>query len=102
MDVNVNIDSNFELEASGYRGVVDECEQVAQKIADVARATAPRQSGAYAASIGVEKFRSGARVIARVPYAGTVEFGSAGGARSGRWIFYRAAQSLGLKFRKKH
>lgn len=100
MDVNVNIDSNFELEASGYKGVVDECEGIAQQVADVARTTAPRNSGAYAASIAVEKFRSGARVVARVPYAGNIEFGSVGGSRSGRWIFYRAAQSLGLKFKK--
>jgi hypothetical protein len=100
MDVNVNINSNFELEASGYKGVVDECESIAQQVADVARVTAPRNSGAYAASIGVEKFRSGARVVARVPYAGNIEFGTVGASRSGKWVFYRAAKSLGLKFKK--
>lgn len=101
MDVKVDIYSNFELEASGYKEVVDECEKVAQSVADVARVEAPRESGAYAASIAVEKFRSGARVVARAPYAGNIEFGSADGSRPGRWVFYRAAQSLGLKFRKK-
>lgn len=99
MDVNVTIDSNFQIEASGYKGVIDECEKVAQRVADVARATAPRSSGNYAASIVVQRFRNGARVLARAPYAAKVEFGLPG-RREGQWVFYRAARSLGLNFKK--
>lgn len=100
-EVQVKIYENFELEVTTWKEVTEHCEKIAQEIATVARATAPRDSGAYAASIEVERFKSGARVISKVPYAGQIEFGPADGSKLGKWIFYLAASSLGLKFRKK-
>lgn len=101
MDAKVTIYDNFEAEVSTWKELVDELEKIAQNVAEVARATAPHDSGEYAASIAVERFKSGARVVAKTPYAGQIEFGSKNTSRTGQWILYRAAQSLGLKFRKK-
>lgn len=64
-------------------GVVEAAKRKAEEIASIARATAPHDSGAYAASIevgtekgGIKNDRTVATVTATVPYAAAIEFGN--------------------------
>ena len=83
---------------------------VAEKIAAVARATAPVGSGSYAAGITVQPFRGGARVFATDPKSAWVEFGVPGHLDWGETVdpipathnLRRAAESLGLSFKTHH
>lgn len=101
VDVKVTIKPGWEKEFATSSDIVNACEAAAKQIASTARATAPVLTGRYVASIQVERFRSGARVVARAPEAGVIEFGSPTQNRPGRWVFRRAAEALGFKFRKK-
>lgn len=85
------------LEMIGLAGTPVE---VAEKIAAVARANAPRDSGKYADSIKVQKTKSGARVFASDHKAAWIEFGVPSRNRPALFVLRRAADALGLKFRK--
>jgi hypothetical protein len=101
VDVKVTIYPDFEKSLKTSTDLVSACEEAASEIANVARGMAPVATGRYAALIRSERFRSGARVVADAPEASFVEFGSPTQGRPGRWVFRRAAESLGFKFRKK-
>ncbi|TFB96527.1 MULTISPECIES: hypothetical protein [unclassified Cryobacterium] len=79
----------------------DEPFAVATQIASVARSNAPESSGDYGASIVAEKTKGGARVYSSSDHAAHVEFGVPSQGQAAHFTFRRAADALGLTFKKK-
>lgn len=75
--------------------------EVAQAIANAARADAPVVSGAYAAGISAMKTPHGARVVASDNKSSWIEFGIPSQNQPPQFILRRAVDSLGLKFSKR-
>ena len=76
--------------------------EVAQAIANAARADAPVVSGAYAAGISAMKTPHGARVVASDNKSSWIEFGIPSQNQPPQFVLRRAVDSLGLKFKKGH
>lgn len=74
---------------------------MANHIADVARSSAPVQSGAYVDGIVVQKTKSGARVFASDHKSAWLEFGVPSRGIPARWILRRAVEAAGYKFKKR-
>lgn len=100
-DFKVDIDGDVDERVSGMVEVTDTAFEVATKVADIARSTAPVDSGDYAAGIIVQKHRSGARVLAQDPNSAHVEFGVPGRNQPATWNLREAAEAAGLKFKKR-
>ncbi len=100
---SVNLSSDLEGLLLENITVQEAALHAAIAIAERARADAPVLSGTYKASIGVERFRGGARVVSDDPVAHLLEFGAPhrtrGGTLPARYIFRNAAASLGYTFR---
>jgi hypothetical protein len=104
-DIDVQIDTDVDDRVLNVVEVIAASKDTADAIAAVARETAPRDSGAYADSIVVQKisrgtFTTGYRVYAADPKSAHLEFGVPNRNQMAHWTFRRAVESLGLKFRK--
>lgn len=95
----VDISEGFEFALLESLVVKEAAFQAATAIAARARATAPVLSGSYRASIGVEAFKTGARVVSNDPVAHILEFGAPHRGLPARDIFHNAALALGFTFR---
>lgn len=74
---------------------------VAVHIAQVARDTAPEDSGDYVAGIVVQKTKTGARVWASNFKSAWLEFGAPSRGLPARFILRRAVESAGYTFKKR-
>lgn len=74
---------------------------VANHIAEVARDTAPEESGEYAEGIVVQKTKTGARVWASDFKSAWLEFGVPSRGVPARFILRRAVEAAGYTFRKR-
>ena len=99
-DIEIHVDPQIEVHLRRLSAVEEATMEVAKKIAERARDTAPVASGAYKASIKVEDFRGGARVIATDPKSAWIEFGAPARGVAARFVLRNAAASLGFKFKK--
>lgn len=99
-DIRIAIDPNLDQKVHEMPEIQVAATDVAERIATVARSTAPVQTGRYAAGIQVEDFKGGARVIATDQKSSWIEFGVPSQGQPARWTLRNAAASLGLKFRK--
>lgn len=75
--------------------------EMARKVAQIARESAPKETGTYADGIVVQETKSGARVFASDQKSAWIEFGVPGRNQPARWILRRAAEAAGLKFVKR-
>lgn len=95
-----NLDPSIDDQVARSAAVRQAALIVAEEIAAVARGTAPRESGDYAAGITAQTTKSGARVIAADYKSAWIELGVPGHGIPARFNLRRAAASLGYKFRK--
>lgn len=100
-DESVELDPQLEKKLHTFPAVTAGSRLTAVAIADAARASAPVQSGAYAAGIVVDppSPKGVARVHATDPKSSWVEFGTS--TQEGHFTIRTAAESLGLKFVKR-
>jgi hypothetical protein len=96
----VNLISNLEDLVRKLPEVVAPTKAAADKIATVARDTAPVESGDYKAGIVTQKTQSGYRVVASDPKSAWVEFGVPSHHQPPQFILRRAVESAGYKFKK--
>ena len=99
-DFHIDIVDDIEKKIAVEKVVEESALEVAERVAAIARSTAPQQSGDYAAGIIAEEFRGGARVFASDHKSEWIEFGSVKRGRAARWILRNAAEAAGLTFRK--
>jgi len=71
---------------------------MAEKIANLAKAIAPVDTGRYRDGIEFEKTTLGARVIARDQKSAWIEFGIPSREHPAQFILRQAAEAVGLKF----
>ncbi|NNC10694.1 hypothetical protein HII28_02175 [Planctomonas sp. JC2975] len=76
-------------------------EEIANRIAEVARDSAPEETGEYAAGITVQKTKTGARVFASDFKSAWLEFGVPSRGVPARFILRRAVEAAGYKFKKR-
>jgi hypothetical protein len=99
--LSITLVPDLEKQVTAMVAKTDTPMEMAEKVAAVARSTAPVLTGKYQSSIKAEKTKYGARVISKSPEASKVEFGAPNIGIQPRYIFRRAAESLGMKFWKK-
>ena len=100
-DFKIELDSNLEDNVRHFPDVVTTCEEVAQKIAAIARQNAPVVTGRYVSGIQVQRTRAGARVFASDQKSALIEFGVPSRGQPGKFVLRRAVQAAGYKFRKR-
>ena len=71
---------------------------MAEKVAALAKAIAPVETGRYRDGIKAEKTELGARVIATDQKSTWIEFGIPSRNHEGQFVLRRAAEAVGLKF----
>jgi hypothetical protein len=92
---------NLDSDLADFIARGDTSLQIAEKIAEVARATAPVETGRYRDGITAEKTSRGARVIASDNKSSWIEFGIPSHNQPAQFILRRAVDACGLKFEKK-
>ena len=107
-DVQIDIDDDVDEKVLRVPEVRVETQVVAEKIADIARQSAPHESGDYAAGIVVQASNSRSllsyanfRVFASDFKSAWIEFGIPSRGQPAHWILRRAAEAAGMKFRKR-
>ena len=74
---------------------------MAEKVAALARAIAPVNTGQYRDGIVAQKTIGGARVLASDQKSTWIEFGIPSRNHEAHFVLRRAAEAVGLKFRRK-
>ena len=74
---------------------------MAEKVAALARAIAPVSTGRYRDGIVAQKTIGGARVLASDQKSTWIEFGIPSRNHEAHFVLRRAAEAVGLKFRRK-
>lgn len=100
-DFRINLDSNLDDNVRHFPDVVSSCEEAAQKIAAIARQNAPVVTGRYVAGIQVQTTKAGARVFASDQKSALIEFGVPSRGQAGKFVFRRAVEAAGYKFKKR-
>lgn len=100
-EFTVHIDDDLDAKVEDAEGLKDAALQMAERIADIARSTAPVLSGAYAAGIDVQETKYGARVYSSDPKSAWIEFGVPSQGKPAHFNLRRAVDAAGYKFRKK-
>lgn len=75
------------------------CRHAADQIADVAKANAPVDTGAYQKGIGAELRPGGAAVVTKDQKSSWIEFGIPGRGIPARWTLRNAAEQAGYKLK---
>lgn len=99
--VRIDIDDDIDKKASDVPEVKETAFSVANRVAEIARGTAPALSGDYKSGIGVQKTKRGARVFASDYKSAWIEFGVPSRGIPAKFNLRNAAKAAGLKFRKK-
>jgi hypothetical protein len=100
MALTVKIDGDVDERVSKMPEVLETVQEAAHKVAEIAKGSAPVLSGDYAASITVQKTKSGWRVFAADYKSAWIEFGVPSHGEPARYILRNAATRAGLKFTK--
>lgn len=100
-DVHIDIDDDIDEKVADIPEVKETAFDVAERVAEIARTTAPVLSGDYAAGIEAQKTKKGARVFASDFKSAWIEFGVPSRGIPATWNLRNAARAAGLKFRKK-
>jgi hypothetical protein len=93
---------NIDEEARGLPIIASSAEAAAEQIAEIARSSAPHESGDYAAGIVVQKTKTGARVFASDYKSAWIEFGVPSQGKPARFNLRRAVEAAGFRFKKGH
>lgn len=97
----IHLNTNIDDQVAHLPVIEDAALDVARKIAEQARSTAPVLTGAYQAGIIVEVYKTGARVVASDQKSAWIEFGIPSNNVPAQFNLRSAATSLGYKFKKK-
>jgi hypothetical protein len=100
-DVTVHLEPDLDEQVGKMPELHLSARNIAEKIAAVARANAPVDTGLYQSRIEVQDTKTGARVFAADQKSAWIEFGIPSHNQPARWVLRTAAESLGLKFKKK-
>lgn len=100
-DIKVTVDGDIDLKALDAPELQAQAIEMANKIAAIARSTAPVESGDYQGSIVVEKTKHGARVYAGDYKSAWIEFGVPSQGKPAHFNLRRAVEAAGYGFRKK-
>ncbi|MFF1633971.1 hypothetical protein [Leifsonia sp. NPDC058248] len=98
-DFHLDLIPDLDMKVGKLPEVIASAEPIARKIAEIARSTAPFESGDYQDGIEVQTTKHGARVLASDPKSAWIEFGVPSRGIPAKWNLRRAAEALGLKFR---
>lgn len=101
MDVTVEIDGDIDDKVRKLPEVKSASHEAVDKIAAIARETAPVRDGDYLAGIVTQETKSGWRVLAGDNKSAWVEFGIPSHNQPPQFILRNAAKSAGFKFRKR-
>lgn len=96
----IEIDDDIDTKVGDVDGVKESAVDVANRVAEIARATAPVDSGDYEAGIQVQETKTGARVYASDHKSAWVEFGVPSRGIPAHFNLRKAAEAAGLKFKK--
>ena len=100
-NLQIDIDDDVDKRAAMEPVVKETALEAAERVATIARETAPQLTGNYASGIGVQPIKTGARVFASDYKSAWIEFGVPSRGQPAHWILRRAAEAAGLKFRKR-
>ena len=100
-DLRIDIDGDIDERVVEEKVVKETALEAAERVVAIARETAPHLSGDYAAGIGVQPTKTGARVYASDYKSAWIEFGIPSRGQPAHWILRRAAEAAGLKFKKR-
>lgn len=101
-DFRIDIDGDVDEKVADLSDVKMSAHDSAEKIADVARSTAPvGETGDYRDQIMVQDTKSGARVLASAPESAFVEFGVPSQGQPAQFNLRKAAVTAGFKFKKR-
>jgi hypothetical protein len=100
-DLSIDIDDDIDERVAEEKVVKETAFDIAERVAAIARETAPHMSGDYAAGIEAQVTKTGARVYADDYKSAWIEFGIPSRGQPAHWILRRAAEAAGLKFKKK-
>jgi hypothetical protein len=100
-EIEVALHYDIDVKVAKMPEVQKSALDVAENVAQIARDTAPSVTGDYKAGIKAQQTKSGARVFASDYKSAWIEFGAPNRNQPARWILRRAAESAGLKFKKR-
>jgi len=100
-DLDVTLVYDIDVKVAKMPEVKKSSLEVAEEVAQIARSNAPSVSGDYKAGIRAQATKMGARVFASDYKSAWIEFGVPNRNQPARWILRRAAESAGLKFKKR-
>ena len=101
VDLHIDIDDDIDEKVAQMPEVKETALDVAERVADIARSTAPVVSGDYRDGIEAQKTKNGARVFASDYKSAWVEFGIPSRGIGAQFNLRNAAKTAGLKFKKK-
>jgi len=99
-EFTVRIDDDLDLKVQDEADLKDAAMEMAERIADTARSTAPHLSGDYAAGIVAQKTKHGARVYSGDYKSSWIEFGVPSQGIPAHFNLRRAVEAAGYKFKK--
>lgn len=100
-ELKLELDPELDTRLEGHPLLLIGSHEAAEKIATIARDTAPVVSGDYKTGIIVQDTKKGARVFASDYKSAWVEFGVPSRGQPAHFNLRRAAERAGFKFRKK-
>lgn len=100
-DFKVEIDGDIDDKVRKLPEVTASAKEAVDKIAGIARDTAPDVTGDYKAGIVTQQTRNGWRVLASDPKSAWVEFGVPSHNQPPQFILRRATEAAGYKFKKR-
>jgi hypothetical protein len=100
-DIRIELDGDIEDKVRKLPEVKSAAREAVDKIAAIARETAPVVLGDYKAGIITQETRTGWRVQASDQKSAWVEFGIPSHNQPPQFILRRAAEAAGFKFSKK-
>jgi hypothetical protein len=100
-DFHIDLDPGLDEKVAKIPELLTDSKDAAEQIADVARGTAPVQSGAYVDGIEVQETKSGARVFASDYKSAWIEFGVPSQGQPAHFNLRKAAESAGYEFKKR-
>lgn len=100
-DFKVEINSDIDDKVRKLPEVRASAKEAVDKIAEIARDTAPEVTGDYRSGIVTQQTRNGWRVFAMDPKSAWVEFGVPSQNQPPQFILRRATEAAGYKFKKR-
>ena len=99
-DLHLELDPDVDDKVGKMPELRANSKDAADQIADIARGTAPVETGEYVDGIQVQETKSGARVFASDYKSAWIEFGVPSQGQPAHFNLRKAAEAAGYKFRK--